>query len=425
MVLGDLPGVAQPRVHDVGRLAPHQFRLAAGPEVHEELGPLGDTRTVEDLEQARAEVDVARAATWDDVHGPRRCLGPRLLEVGTYLGEDRHDSRAVSVDMLLLLDDHGEAVVFPVDPLPRQLLELTGDAEAGVPGQHHDQPPFVIRAGRQDGVDLLAAHEELPGRVPLGTGPDLGEGVVGDELAIFRVLEELPGPLDLAGDRGRGVFLGQPLPVVPGPAGMDLLDRLVGPEMRDEEPSGRLVIPQRIRLQLRPALDVAVDVVAEPNHGLLGDDDFFPRSHESGLHEPGVNPVTQRRDPESRLRIDRMTGDPGGNKQLDPDLRALGRALRDPAKPNRDPAVVGGEETDPPRRAAASGFSIKRCHCLPSLRNRVIKPVWCFQKISATKRLQTLQAQSVGFLNRIHARGFSSSVLSSLDLSQASRTSMG
>ena len=227
---------------------------------------------------------------------PGWCLSPRLFEVGTYLGEDRHGSRAVSVDVLLLLDDHGEAVVFPVDALPGQLLELTGDAEAGISGQHHDQSPFVIRAGRQDGVDLLAAHEELPRRVPLGTGPDLGEGVVGDELAVLRVFEELPGSLDLAGDRGRGVFLGQPLPVVPGPAGMDLLDRLVGPEMRDEEPPGRLVVPQRVRLESRPALDVAVDMVAEPDDGLLGNDNLFPRSHEPRLHQPGMKHFQQSLD---------------------------------------------------------------------------------------------------------------------------------
>jgi len=103
------------------------------------------------------------------------------------------------------------------------------------------------RPGRRE----HATHEPLISRamleaVPLA-GLSFGEWVVRNELAVLRVLEELPGPLDLPGDRGRGVFLRQPLPVVPGPAGMDLLDRLIGPEMRDEEPPGRLVVPQRDR----------------------------------------------------------------------------------------------------------------------------------------------------------------------------------
>ena len=143
-----------------------------------------------------------------------------------------------------------------------------------------------------------------------------------------------------------------------------------------------------------------VDLVSEPDDGLFGDDNVIPRSRESGLPETGVNPVAQRRDPESRLGVDRMTGNPGGDEQLDPDPRTLGSALRNLAEANRDPAVVGGEETDPPRRPTASSFSIERCDCVPSLRNRVIKPVRHFRTISAGKRLQTSLARPEG-LGRI------------------------
>ena len=42
VILGDLTGVSEPPMDDVRGLGPHPFRLAAGPQVHEELGPLGD-----------------------------------------------------------------------------------------------------------------------------------------------------------------------------------------------------------------------------------------------------------------------------------------------------------------------------------------------------------------------------------------------
>ena len=39
VVLGDLPGMTQPRMDDVGRILLHQLRLAAGTQVDEEFGP--------------------------------------------------------------------------------------------------------------------------------------------------------------------------------------------------------------------------------------------------------------------------------------------------------------------------------------------------------------------------------------------------
>ncbi|MCX7404115.1 MAG: hypothetical protein NT089_00070 [Planctomycetia bacterium] len=91
---------------------------------------------------------------------------------------------------------------------------------------------------------------------------DLGEWVLVDYMAVFRVLEELPTTFDLTRHSGGCVLADEPLTVVLGVAGMDGLEKPLLPEIFHQKALRRRIVTDSIWLQLRPACDVFLDVAS-------------------------------------------------------------------------------------------------------------------------------------------------------------------
>jgi hypothetical protein len=133
--------------------------------------------------------------------------------------------------------------------------------------------------------------------VLLTPGLHLGERVVFDDAAVFRVLEKLSRTFDLTGHGGGRVFRDEPLSVVLGVAGMDRSEQSFFPEIVGRKPFCSLVVTDGVWLQLRPACQVFFDMTSEPGcRGVL----LLvarPRFHQTGLSDPLMDHVMKAGNP--------------------------------------------------------------------------------------------------------------------------------
>jgi hypothetical protein len=74
VILGYLPGITNPCVHEVGCVLLHQFRLPAGAQVDEQFGPSRDLRTLDGPQDAHIHVALAVESSGQDMDAAGRGL---------------------------------------------------------------------------------------------------------------------------------------------------------------------------------------------------------------------------------------------------------------------------------------------------------------------------------------------------------------